>query len=272
MRKLIYTLPVLLILVSSCRKKENSPALLFVYPETNYYSVKSSEVLEFEIDGSSGTYLERFTIKSKPENGISTTVFDTSLNTPNLNLVYQYLVPHVIEVTKITLEFDLNDDAGNQTRAAKILTVSPIVKTPVETAGHELFSALSGKQDAYDISTGSPLFSGTASTSVQHIKDATQGDTIITVDTLSRKWTSPAGLSFVRFNDFDYANATHSDMKQAYEIGIKKSFVDQVSAGDIILTRLPDINPDSGYAALKLVYLIDDDSTNFDRYIFNIKK
>jgi hypothetical protein len=267
-----FSIFLLSVLFGACEKKVNSPALLFVYPEANYFNAKSYDILEFDIRGSSGSYLTRFSVQSKPEASISSTVFDTSLNTPNFNLVYQYQAPPVAQTTKITLEFILNDDAGNQTRVAKILTISPANKTPVETAGNEMFSSLSGKQNAYDLSLASPLFSSTAPASSQHIKDETQNDTLINVDTLSRKWSSPAGLNFVRFNDFDYANASYLSIKQAYEAGIKKNFIDQITHGDIILTRLPDTDPDSGYIAVKLVYIIDDDSTNFDRYIFNFKK
>lgn len=263
---------LLLVFLAGCKKKENSPALLFVYPETSYYDVKSFDILEFDIRGSSETSLIKFSILSKPETSFSSTTLDTSLNTPNLNLIYQYQVPGVVETTKISLEFVLTDDAGKQTRIAKSLTVSPAKRVPVETAGHEMFSSVSAKQNAYDIFTGTPLFSATASASGQHIKDATTTDTIVTVDTLSKKWTSPAGLKFVRFNDFDYANADYTDIKQAFEVGIKKSFIDQIGNGDIIITRLPVSDPDSGYVAIKLVLIIDIDSTNFDRYIFNIKK
>lgn len=261
-----------LLLLGACEKKENSPALLFLYPETNYYNAKSYDILEFDIRGSSGSSLKKFSILSKPESSFSSTIFDTSLNTPNFNLIYQYQAPPVTQATKITLEFILTDEAGNQTRGAKIITVSPINKVPVETAGHEMFSSVSTKQNAYNLSTGSPLFSSSSAASSQHIKDETQNDTIITVDTLSKKWSSPAGLNFVRFNDFDYANASYISIKQAYEAGVKKSFVDQINNGDIILTRLSHSDPDSGYVVVKLVYIIDDDSTNFDRYIFNIKK
>lgn len=258
--------------LGACRKKENSPALLFVYPETSYFTVKSFDILEFEIRGSSESNLSQFSILSKPESSFSSTVFDTSFASPNLNLKYQFQVPPVSQVSKITLEFVLTDDAGNSTRIGKVLTVSPANKVPSETAGHEMFSSLSGKQNAYNLSSGTPLFSSSASAAQMHIRDETMSDTIITVDTLSRIWASPAGLNFVRFNDFDYANADYLEIKQAFEAGIKKTFIDQVTSGDIILTRLPNAEPDSGYIAIKMVYIIDDDSTNFDRYIFNIKK
>lgn len=270
--RLFLSIFFLSLFLAGCKKKENSPALLFVYPETSYFNVKSYDVLEFDIRGSSETSLKKFSIQSKVENSFSSTVFDTSLQAPNLNLIYQHQAPGVTETTKISLEFILTDDAGYQTRVAKVLTVSPVNKTPVETAGHEMFSSVSTKQNAYNIYSGIPLFSSSSSISSQHILDATMPDTTVTVDTLSKKWTSPAGLKFVRFNDFDYANAGYTDIKQAFEVGIKKSFIDQIGNGDIILTRLPVSDPDSGYVAIKLVLIIDIDSTNFDRYIFNIKK
>ncbi len=269
----------LLILVSfsllglACKKDQNSPALLFVSPDNAYFDVFNSTIIRFDISGSSeSSSLTGFSVVSKPDNALSVTVFDTAFSAKNFNMSYEYQVPVFPQSINISLQFILDDEAGNQTVFAKILRVTVVIARPVEASGNEMFSALSGKQDAYNLFTLQPLFSQSSGNSNQHIKEATVNDSLGSIDTLSKKWISPAGLQFVRFNDFDYANASASDMKVAYEVGIKKSFIDQLKDGDIILTRFPNSEVEKGYIAIKLVYVIDADSTNLDRYIFNIKK
>lgn len=264
---------ITLLFFSACKKDSNSPALLFVTPDNTYYDVRSSYVLKFDITGSSeSSLLTKFSVVSNADNASSVTVFDSSFSAKNFNMAYEYQVPVFSQSINITLQFILNDEEGNQTRVAKILKVTVVITAPLETSGNEMFSALSGKQDAYNLFTIQPLFSNVAGSANQHIKEATVNDSLGTIDTLSKKWISPAGLQFVRFNDFDYANASSDDMKEAYEVGIKKNFVDKLTDGDIILTRFPNSEAEKGYIVIKLVSVIDNDSTNFDRYIFNIKK
>ncbi len=259
--------------ISSCKKEKNSPALLFITPETTYYDVVPSYIIKFDISGSSETaLLTGFSVVSNADNAFSVTVFDSTFSAKVFKMSYEYQVPVFSQSINITLQFILNDENGNQTRVAKILRVTVASTLPAETTGNEFFSAISGKQDAYNLFNIQPLFSQSSGVTSQHIKDATEKDSLITVDTLSKKWISPAGFQFVRFNDFDYANATHTDLKNAYEAGIKKSFVDKLADGDIILTRFPNSETDKGYIAIKIVSVIEKDSTDLDRYIFNFKK
>lgn len=81
-----------------------------------------------------------------------------------------------------------------------------------------------------------------------------------------------AGLKFIRFNDFDYANASYLSVRKAFEVGIKNPILDNIKEDDIILTKLNRSSIDSGYVAIRIVYVIDSDSTLNDRYIFNVKK
>lgn len=262
-----------IIFISACKKDKNSPALLLITPDVNYFDVQTSDILRFDISGSSElSPLKSFSITGKAGNAFSTAVFDTSFSSKYFNMSYEYQVPDVSQNTGITLEFILNDDAGNQTRIAKILNVTATNTYPAETTGNEMFSSLSGKQDAYDLSTLQPLFSQSSADSSEHIKDATVNDSTGANNTLSKKWISTAGLNFVRFSDFDYANATYNNIRDAYEAGIKKDFIDNLTDGDIILTRFLNSDANKGYMAIRLVYVIDADSTDMDRYIFNVKK
>ena len=92
---------------------------------------------------------------------------------------------------------------------------------------------------------------------------------------LGRRWITNVGLQFVKYNQFDYANASPITIKSSYDGGVKYNYVDNLASGDIVLTRINHSNPDSGYIVLKFVYVIDDSDTtnaNNDKYIFNVKK
>lgn len=91
-------------------------------------------------------------------------------------------------------------------------------------------------------------------------------------NTLSRKWISPAKLKFVKFNGFNYANATLTIIKNAYNSGLQDQYVSYLNDGDIIITKLGNPLIDTGFVAIKIINIIDADSTINDKYIFNIKK
>ena len=88
---------------------------------------------------------------------------------------------------------------------------------------------------------------------------------------MSLSWISPAGGRFVRFNTYDYANATDSSIVDAYNAGLDLPKVDNIQNGDIILTKLGSTSS-TDYAAILITGVYDPDSTNLDYYLFNIKK
>lgn len=266
----------LIVTLTSCNKDE-SPLLLFVSPIETYYYVEPLDVLSFTINCSSQSNLKNLEINSRVKNSYTNNIIDTALNGTSFNMKFEYLTPQLINEKIIYLEFILYDADNNTMQSAKIIELKYDDILLTETAGHEMFSALSGKQDGYDLINGTPLYSAFSDSSVIHIMDVSN-DTANT-DSLFRKWMSPAGLNFVRFNDFDYANCTYLTMKNSYEAGIHKNFIDRLQEGDILLTKLPAYMDstsqtliDSSYFAIKIINIIDNNGTEFDRYIFNIKK
>jgi hypothetical protein len=267
-----FSFVALFLLAGSCKKDKNTPPVLFVTPDAAYYSAKPADIIRFEIRGTSVNILSKFTITSKAGNSFTKTEKDSTIRTADYYSYFEYLVPDFSQNTSVVLEFSITDEKGLQTRVGKVINVEVKDKTLTETAGHEMYSALSAKQDAYNLIIGQPIFSSTAPINEQHIKDTSKQDSMNTTGILSRRWDSPAGLNFVKFNSFDYANATYVSVKNAYSAGIKKEFVDNLMDGDIILTKLNHSSPDSGYAAIKIIYVLDWNSTNFDRYVFSLKK
>lgn len=228
--------------------------------------VHSSEVVSLIVDCQSSTEMKQFTITSRIEGKFSKTEMDTTISGKHFYLSYEYLIPDVIESTQILLEFTLRNINGDVATNAKIVDVIATAEYLKETAGHELFSGNSGKQNAYNILEGIPYYSHLADTLKMHIVDTSNTSVLL------KRWISPAGLKFVRFNGFDYANCTNVSIKNAFSSGIKTEFVDNLIIGDIFLTKITNKDASESYVAIKIINIIDVAGSDWDRYIFNLKK
>lgn len=259
----------ILLTLFSC-KKENDPALILISPSQFSFVVHSSDILTFNINCSSNSNLKSLVITSKTETTFTQTILDSAISSKAFEFNYEYKVPVVFDSTKITLVFTLTDVDGNKNSIAKVLYVSSIYKNLTETSGHIMYSHCTTNFDAYNLLTALPIHSNLTDSSLTHIMDASIDS--VNHNTLSRKWISPAELNFVKFNTFDYANATTLSLKNAYIAGLKDQFVSNIVDGDIILTKLGNPAIDSGFVAIKVISVIDADSTLNDKYIFNIKK
>lgn len=256
------------IFLFSCNE-EGDPTLLLISPPNLTHSINAGDVIGFNINCTSDYSLKNFSISLKEEQSFTEVVLDSPITSSYFSMSYEYKAPEFPEVlTKIYITFTLTDEFYNITQAIKILEVHSQRKL-TESAGHELFSHLSGNYDAYNLISGKPLHSELTVSDSIHIMDVSTDS--ISGTNLLRKWESPAGIKFVRFNDFDYANATISTLKQSFDAGIKNDYIDNLNDGDIILTRINN-NQNDSYLALKIINIIDNDSTLTDRYIFNIKK
>jgi hypothetical protein len=258
-----------ILLIFSC-KKEKDPLLIFVSPSQISYNLKPEDILRLEITGSSGNELKRLKINQREVNSLSTCILDSALYGNELSFTFEYKVPAGTDTTQYILEMYLYDDTGEKVSLGISVNVFPEDILLTETAGNEMYSHASTGFDAYNLATGHPLHSEISDSSDMNIMDVTN-DTINS-NTLIRKWESPAGNKFVRFTDFDYAHTSFNSLRNSYNAGIKNSFIENISNGDIILTKLGNPFLDTGYVAIKVVLIIDEDSTQYDRYIFNFKK
>jgi len=250
----------------SCRKKEEGTVILLTPYQFIINNVDPAQVLLLIIDCQSQLELKQFTISSRVEGEFSKTELDTIISGKRFYLRYEFLVPDLIESKQIILEFTLRDELGNVTTNAKIIDVVATAKYPKETTGHELFSESSGKQNAYNILNGIPLYYHLDDVGMMHIADTSNSTVLL------KKWISPAGLKFVKFNGFDYANCTNLTIKNSFDAGIKTDFVDNLIIGDIFLTRISQASLNEKYVAIKIINIIDAVGSEWDRYIFNLKK
>jgi len=256
---------LLTLLLFSCRDK-NENAVILLSPLDLYISASNAEVVVIDVACHSPFELKQLTIKSRLPGEFAITELDSMLSGKDFSFQYEYRVPDVMESTTITLEFTLLDESGDKTANFKIIEVINNTIFLTETAGHEMFSGNSGKQNAYNLVAGTPQFLHLADSSDMHIADTTHSETLL------NRWVSPADAKFVKFNGFDYANATAQSAKAAYTAGIRNDFINTVAVGDIYITKIRTRDLKEIYPAIKITGIIDEAGSESDRYVFNIKK
>ena len=188
---------------------------------------------------------------------------DSSINTKKFRTDYEYRVKNLEEKTEVLFTFEFIDDKGNTGKDLIELIVVPQDTALIESSGHQFFSKNSGEHDGYNLVKGEPLFTIAADSSNIDVTDTS------TTDSLSRVWISPAGGKFVRFEGFDYANATNKTLIISYNSGKKYEFLPKIKEGDVILYHRKDIN---FYAAIKLIIIREKKGAEDDSYIFSIKR
>jgi hypothetical protein len=130
-----------------------------------------------------------------------------------------------------------------------------------------MYSHLSDENpDGYNLINQEPVFTLYADSSDVHIYDASFDS--LHGNKISRRWETYGNVKFVKYNDFDYANATNVSLQTAYNSGVKKKFASNIQDDDIILVKVHD----SYLIAVKVLAVFDPYGFKNDRYIFNIKK
>lgn len=254
----------ILMLTSSCKEDTISTPVILVTPSVINISTYQGNVLTFDIYVNGGDdELNNFTIHTQVENQTKYTVLDTSVTTKKFYYTYQYVVPDTI-TGSVFITFTAYDKDGDIGKAATRLIVNPVNNYLTEYAGNVIYSRFSGKPDAFDINTNTVQFSATAA---NYLLDIADYDTIQIDSTLSYQWHSLAGNKFVRFNGFDYANATYHSATEAYNAGQKLDIISNLNINDIIITQCNSI-----YAVIKITNIVDSGAMINDRYEFNIKK
>jgi hypothetical protein len=263
-----FKLGLLFVLLMFSCQKENQKTVVLLSPLDLYISAKSSEVVVIGIECNSPFELTNFSIKSRIQGEFSVVELDSSITGKEFNYQYEYLVPKLNEDGTIILEFIISDAAGLNTSNFRIIEVSRTEVLLTETAGNVLYSGNSTKHNGYNLILGIPEFTHLADTSTLHVADTTDTDILL------KRWISPAGLKFVKFNGFDYANCTNISTRASYNAGIKSAYIDNLAEGDIYITLVQDEDDDAKdvYIALKIMNIIDNEGSDMDRYIFNIKK
>ena len=257
---------VLVGLFYSCEEKENSDILLFVEPDKNYIEIEKNERIDFTINCESNNKIRNFRIGTKSSDFATDYFYDTTINQKNFNLTYPYTVPEKYSQDEITVVFAVEDVNNKEKKLAKRIIIRKIDTLLNETTGHTLYSSLAEEADGYNLLQNKAIYTDYVDSSNIHIYDVSVDS--IHGNSLSRRWETMTSVKFVKYNDFDYANATNVSLEEAYNSGVKKEFVSNIQTEDIIIANIND----NTLVAIKITGVYDPDSTQDDRYIFNLKK
>ncbi len=272
MRSFLHIFIPAIILLASCNKDEES--YIIIEPTLLFEEVSCGDILSYNVRGFSVQSFQTLEISLKPEKEFSRVLFDTLLESSRFNFSIEFEVPVMAEsFTEADLVFKATEDNGNTVSFIKLLHINNL-NLLNETTGHEIFSGLavnSNSFDAFSFLTNTPLHSDLADSSLLDIVDATDS-TFRETESLSRKWKSPAGAKFVRFNDFDFGNANQSDLILSFRAGKSSPFIDNLNEKDIILVEFNQNDTVNHYCAVKINTIIDTEGIENDRYIFDLKK
>jgi hypothetical protein len=272
MHKFLSLAIILTALTWACSDKIENPALT-ITPTDYLQLADTGKIVRFSISASpyENHRLKSFKIDYFTKTQKTQVLLDSALgNVSNFNMAYEFTVPHFTDTTEVTLEFNVTDEAGNHLMLTRKLLVNvySVENTLLaETAGNTLYADPGNHPTAFDLLECKALDAT--------VSDSTQMHLLASFDTLrpatlTRKWTSPAKLKFVKFNDFDYANATATSVKNSFEGGVQVDFLTNVTSGNIYLTKVTQ-NKTTHYIAIKVQYVYDNAGID-NRYEFNVKK
>jgi hypothetical protein len=269
MKKNILLSVLVALLFCGCKKDKEASPLLFITPDDIVLNYSMGQVVTFTIKASTPVGFSNLTISYKEQGTFSQTIIDSTLSgVANFNWNYEYKIPSQATAYVMDIYFNFTDKNGTVLSGARRINVSVNNSTLSEYSGNVFYSKKSGHEDSYNLINRVALYSNVAATSVRDIQN---DGTYDSVDSLARSWVSPSGSKFVRFNGYDYDNATYASVVNTYDSGVKVDTIKNLQQGDILFTKVTRNNVDS-YMVLKLTSIFDLTGASNDTYIFSIKK
>jgi hypothetical protein len=259
----------ILFLFSNCNNNEDPLLILDVDPSslTTSFSVKDP-ILFYIRAQSTEVELSNFTtlIREESESTFTTKV-DTSLSGNLFESIVTFDRP-LDKDRKYFIQFIIRNKEGKEVKQLKtsIFRYDSTSVLLVESQGHRIYPKLTQEPDGFDILNRTRVYSDSALNSNSPIDIYEVPDTVIK---LSNIWRSNTNGKFVRFNGFDYPNATLKSLTDAFESGEKLDQIVGFSENDIILFRSIERNI---YAAIKIDEIEKGDSLTNPYYEFNLKK
>lgn len=268
MKKIIISFFILLPILVSCEKDEESTVIINIDNYFEYGYCKPGDLLNFEISSfTNNSYIDNLRISSSDiENGTKQ-LLDTILGKNNVKLDFTYKVPAFKnDSIRLTLNFTSTDNKNISQSTSKLLIVSGS-KLLEEYSGIKLYSGGNHREDvlclndlkkAYDFDTADSAL----------IDIYSYYDKTIHNNSLSKEWRTNTDVEFIKSNNFDYPSATTSSIIQTFENSRKSSSIKEIKAGDIIIIG----KEGKAWGVFHIVSINDEEGTNNDFYLINYKK
>lgn len=243
---------------------EGSPILVFLTPEATQIEANSGDKVFITIKSStnSGDILNLRIESIDDLYGIQN-VFDSTFNNSSINYRLEYDVPSYPDSTQSLLVFTLTNQNNESSEIAKRILVNRGETFVKEASGVNMYSTSSSRPNAFSLEQLSPGFSTDSTTFESDIVDNTEEDS----ETLSREWISNTGISFVKFDGFNYSGANSQSIKNAFENGVQLSRVSDIRDSDIYLIG----RGGQALGVIQVIAVTDPDGVQEDKYTFSIK-
>ena len=248
---------------TSCRQ-EASKIIMLVDTEHGQEALPGEAML-FDVHAFANEgAVERVQITSFDAHNGTTSLLDSLVHAVDCRFDFAYTTPLYEDTTELQLSFNAISTDGSSAKAVRRFRVS--ADNPVLEAldAFTLFSAHSGKPDAFMIDLGQTVYLETSRDSCVDIYDMAGP----VPNTLLREWRSGTGLSFARFNDFNFEGATKQHVSSAYAVASKYDKVTELSNNDIILVG----RHDTAWGVIKILSVYDEAGKDNDRYTFSLKR
>lgn len=263
--RLLYLFAFAAIILFACGDKKTEKPFIIIYPEEMIIQAYNNEKMVFNIKVLSDYTLTRFIITKKYAGEQEITLLDSALYIKNFSYQWAFRTP-ADNTEDLYIYFKAINENGYQTIMGRTLRFYG--NKFQEYTGLKMYSANSGNAAAFDLSNlvAMPLSADSLQRDIQEY----QADTAYTH--LSYKWVSPSKCQFVKFNDYDYGNASSTTAKSAFEAGIKLTEIANIKLNDIYIIKMPRLAPEEVYVVVKITNLIDYDGKANDFYEFSVKK
>lgn len=266
MRHQLYILSlVTLLLLSACKKE--SPMVVYTttdglnwqkdYAQGNFnYALKTTA-------RSTTAAVRHIVISTFDAIQANKTVVDTILQDPvkELELTNLYHTGSYEDTTTVKFTTKAYATDGESSTYTFCLVVLPNEQPISPVDDITMYSALSGRASFFSLATMQPVMS--VDQGVLYFRDVAPKDS---TDELSKTWTSP-NVYFSRSENFDYAKATATSIRNTYNSCTRDQSIQDLKANDVLLFGTAT----DALGAIKIIYIADEEGRNNDRYIFSMK-
>jgi hypothetical protein len=263
-------LSALSLFAAGCKKDTAPPEGVDVLPSALVFNAGAGDVQIFTIKGYSSKKISRIKISTKKANNFSKTELDsTFLGRENFSMTWEYKIENAQADYDLSVIFLLTDEQGNSYTTDRLLKVKITDPYLAEFSGIRIYSTWSGLPDALYLKDLSPRNADLTPAKMLDLRDDT---TQTGADSLfGKSWISPAGGRFMRFNGFNYAEATEKSLSGAIAAGTFADRIDQIKQGDIILYNRNDDSLKIE-AVIRVLGVFDNPGNTNDYYDIAVKK
>ncbi len=266
MRKILIAILAASSVLSCFSERDASDIILFVTPASDT-TARSGDRILYEIETwTIHESLASVEIWSFDTENASTLLFSKDDLTDRYEGRFVYEVPEISrDEAKILLEFIVNDSEGHS-RTRKIqVTIENDEELLKEMTSITMFSAFSGKADAFSMKDFKTVSSSVAEESALDIYMYAEPEA--DAEKFRPEWRSRTGLMFARANNMDYSAVTKSALNVIYNNSIKSENVPAITNDDIIIIG----RENTALGVFKIILVQDSPGSSEDRMLFSFK-